>query len=308
MVKYKKIGIVIVHFGNKRDTLECLDSVKKLYKHRLRINIYLINNDPNNRFTMEETILFKNINIINLAENLGFAAGVNIGSKHALYDKCSYIFLLNNDTVVKPELLNIILPYFNDKNIGLISPIITYYTDPKIIWCASGYLNHTFLYSVYPNMGKVLSEVKFPDIIEADFGAAALLIKSDVFKKIGFFDERYFLEVEDIEFCFRAKNAGFRMVYAPYPLVLHKVSSNAGIKGTNMLTPKRAFFYARNFFILLRDHRKSFNIATALIGQTFIRLPFYIIFRTSSLLSIINYFKGYLHGIIYLYTGRLLSY
>ncbi len=308
MKKILKIGIVILHFGRKADTIECLQSVKKLHQTGIKLRIYLVNNDPENVISKEELIGFRNTKIISTGKNLGFGGGMNVGCRKALADKCGYILLLNNDTVVKKDFFIKLIPYFKDKTIGLISPVITYYNRPNVIWCAKGYLNRTFLYSKYPHMGKVMSHVMLDNPIEADFGAAALLVDSKVFRKIGFLDEKYFLNVEDIEFCFRAKQAGYRIVYAPYPLVLHKVSANTGIRGTNTLNQKQAFFYARNFFILLRDHRDYFNIYTALIGQTFIRLPFYTLFRSSSFFSAISYCRGYIYGMVYLLTGKLLSF
>ncbi|MBI2030992.1 MAG: glycosyltransferase family 2 protein [Candidatus Levybacteria bacterium] len=303
--KVVKIGAVIVHYGDRSNTNECINSLLKNKDSNIDLKLYLVDNDSLNRFATEKN---KNIKYFASNRNLGFSGGVNIGIKEALKDKCSYILLINNDAVIKKHFFKHLLPYFKIKNVGMVSPVITYYDNPEVIWCANGYLNKRFVYSTFPYMGKRLAEANLPDPIEADFGAASLLVDSEVFRKIGFFKEKYFLYVEDVEFCLRAKKAGYRIVYSSKPLVLHKVSASAGIKGGNMLNSRAAFFYARNFFILIRDNRQSFNIITAFIGQTFIRLPFYIFLRCASLAAVFSYLRGYYFGLIYFLTGKLMSY
>lgn len=306
-MKKINLGIVIVHFGNKNDTLECLGSVAKLERKNIIINIYLIDNDPRNRLYNNDLSPKLNIKLLNNQKNSGFGAGINLGAKKALAGNADYVLLLNNDVVVEKTILTDLLPYFKKSDIGLISPMITYYDNPELIWCVDGHLNKQFLFSNYPHMNKHIKKVELPLFIESDFGAACLLVKASVFKKIGFLDERYFLNAEDIEWCYRAKKSGFKIIYVSKPLARHKVSASSGIRGTNILSPGNAFFYARNFFILLRDHKKSFNLFTAIIGQSFIRLPFYVVFRCNSTKAVYEYFRGYLYGWVYLLTGRLFS-
>lgn len=298
------IGIVVLHFGNKKDTFECLNSLESTIPKNIHSIIYLINNDPKNRIFLKELSFNLKISLITSKKNLGFAGGMNKGIKEALKTKCKYILLLNNDIVVKPKLFEKLLLYLK-QGVDLVSPIITYYDNPDTIWCMDGHLNKLFLFTKHPNMNKKIVNLSLNKPIVSDFAAACLMIKAEVFRKVGFFDERYFLNAEDVEWCFRAKKAGFKLVYIPFPLATHKVSANTGIRGTNILTPTNAYYYARNFFILLRDHRNSFNIFTALIGQTFIRLPFYAIFRTNSFKTTLSYFRGYFFGLYYLLKGKL---
>ena len=303
--RVKTLGIVVLHFGNKKDTFECLNSLSNAIPQDIDSIIYLIDNDPENRILLKELSFTLKIHLITSKKNLGFAGGMNMGIREALKAKCKYILLLNNDIVVKPKLIEKLLLYLT-QGVDIASPIITYYDKPDVIWCMDGYLNKLFLFTKHPNMNKKLADISFGKPIVSDFAAACLMVKNEVFRKVGFLDERYFLNVEDVEWCFRAKKAGFKIVYIPFPLAIHKVSVNTGIRGTSILTPTNAYYYGRNFFILLKDHRDSFNIFTALIGQTFIRLPFYIIFRTNSFSAVFSYFKGYFFGLYYLLTGKLL--
>lgn len=306
--KIETIGIVIAHFGRKVDTFECIASISRNRPKNMHSIIYLVDNDPENRILSSELSFTLRICLIVSKKNSGFAGGMNKGIKRAIKDGCKYILLLNNDVTVKPKLFEKLASYLKHGSADLISPIITYYDKPDTIWCMDGHLNKLFLFTIYPNMNKRIQDISPEEPVVSDFAAACLMIKDKVFKKIGFFDERYFLNVEDVEWCFRAKKAGFKLLYIPFPLALHKVSANTGIRGTNLLTPANAYYYARNFFIFLKDHKDSFSIFTAVVGQTFIRLPFYIVFRTNSYEAVGAYLKGYLHGLWYLMTDELKNY
>lgn len=301
-----KIGVVIVHFGNKKDTLECLRALEKTAKENVSLIIYLVDNDPENRILNKDLRGFSlKIYRLEMNRNLGFGAGMNKGCQRGLKDQCRFMLLLNNDVVICKDSFKILLPYFKHKNVGVVSPLLVYYDNPKKIWCTNGKLNKTFLYTTYPHMDKFLQKVSLPDSIESDFSGACLLVDSKVFRKTGFFDERYFLYVEDVEWCLRVREADFKIIFVTQASVLHKVSAAAGVKGTNILSSQNAYFYARNFFILLRDHAKSFSVIYAIFGQTFIRFPFYALFRIRSFRGIISYLQGYIDGWSYLLTGKL---
>ena len=303
-----KIGIVVVHYGNPDITLACLHSLNKIQKGKYSLTVFLVDNDPEHRLSLKK--FPKQISITRIVSscNGGFAYGVNKGIIRALQARCEYIFLLNNDTTVFPTIFSELLPYFSkNSRLGMVSSMIMYSDPPDTIWCTEGKVHLPFLFTTYPYMNKKISQVHLPEIIYSDFGAAALLIRAEIFKKIGLFDEKYFLFVEDIEWCLRAKKAGFLLAYVTKPLVWHNVSATSGEKGTNMLTPLGSYLYARNFFFLLADHPDWFNLYFAVIGQLSIRAPFYMLFRMHSIASRVAYVKGIKDGLYYLFKKRVPS-
>jgi GT2 family glycosyltransferase len=72
-----------------------------------------------------------------------------------------------------------------------------------------------------------------------------MFVNAKVFKKIGFFDEKYFLYYEDSDFCLRAKKADFRLVYAPSAVVFHENAKSTGL-GSNL----QDYFITRNRLLL----------------------------------------------------------
>lgn len=305
-MKRKKIAIVILHFGLRKDTIECLMSLARTKRSGYHLEIYLVDNHTGNRFNEKSLGNYKiKIHTIVNKKNLGFSVGVNQGVKAALADTCDYIFLLNNDIVLDPAFFVQLMPYFADKKVGIVSPTLTYFDDRGKIWCSDGHLNELFLFTTFPNMDKQLSDASLPSVKVSEYAATAVIIRSTVFAKSGFLEERYFRIGEDVEWCFRVRKAGFKILFVGLPLAAHKVSASTGVRGTNLLLPINAYFYARNFFMMLRDHRESLSVVAGVIGQTFVRLPFYVFFRMSSRASVRAYLQGYVDGMYYLCTGSI---
>lgn len=302
-----KIGVIVVHFGNIKDTIACITSLNKMNTQSLHVVIYVIDNDTDNRIQKKKIHTKLPIKIYTTHKNMGWGSGANNGIVHALADGCSYILLLNNDAIVSKNIFVNMLPFFEKEEIGMVSPVILYYDNPNIIWCSGGKLNRKFLFTKHLFMNKSINSLTSLEPIEADYGGTCLLVKTEVFKKIGLFDSRYFLYAEDVEWCFRAKTAGFRLIYDPKTFVFHKISANAGVRGSNTLNVKSGYFLARNFFIFLKDHKDDIHISTAIFGQIFISLPYYLFFRIRTYHSIRMYLKGLFHGFFYLFTGKLFS-
>ncbi len=272
-----KIAIIVLHFGDKKNTHQCLKSLKRLKYDQKKIKTIVIDNDK---------------------QNLGFAGGVNKGLKVALKgESIKYFLLLNNDLVVDQNLLISLINCAKGKNIGILGCIITYFRNPNKIWFAGGHLNKVFCFTKHLYINKRLtSRIQLSN---ADFiTGACMFIKREIFEKIGLFDEDYFLYWEDVDFCQRALKAGFKILCVNQPLVQHKISSTTGIEGSNKLSTVRAYYFARNPFLFMK--KNNLPILTGLIGQLFIRLPYYF-FTLSGLNSFYQYLKGLWDGIRFLY-------
>ncbi|MDE2025022.1 MAG: glycosyltransferase family 2 protein [Patescibacteria group bacterium] len=305
--KKLKIGIIVVHYGLVQDTKECLESLQQIIPGPYSFKVFLVDNDPTNRFPSQSWSKDLPVSLITSSVNGGFAAGINLGALKALAEDVDYLLFLNNDTIVHQDLFTEILPYFSyDSSLGLLSPMLVYHQDPEKIWCTSGKVHKLFFYSTYPYMDRKLSDVRLPKVIYSDFAAAALFVKSEVIKKIGLLDEKYFLFAEDIEWCLRAQKAGYKLAYVTKPLVIHKVSATSGNKGTNNLSPLGAYLYARNFFYVLGDHHTWFNPFLAIVGQLCIRAPFYMLFRMSGFSSRKAYVTGIRDGFVYLFSKQII--
>lgn len=232
-----KVAVVILNFKVKKETLNCIISVQKSdYK-----NIEIIVVDNNSEDGIEEEIKnYKNVLFIQSKENLGYTGGNNLGIKKALADGADYIFILNPDTEIKIETINNLVSVAEKENGEINGPKILF-GDKKTLWYAGGILD---LANVLGRHRGVDAQDKgqYDKIEETDFvTGGAMFVKSDIFKKIGLFDEKYFMYLEDSDLCFRAKKKGFKILYNPKAIVYHENAKSAGL-GSNL----QDYFITRN--------------------------------------------------------------
>lgn len=241
-----KIDIVIVNYQKSRDTINCAESIRKsLYPIR---KIFIIDNTEDkdvfleNNFTAEPMIKY-----IKTSRNLGFAGGNNLGITESLKDAPDYILLLNNDVIVNKDFLNKLVAGTLAESADITTGKIYYYDRPDIIWGAGGWIDWKrgmgMLYGIGQKDVGQFDKNKGVSFISG----CMMLIKCGVFGKIGMFDEKYFMYYEDVDFCLRASNAGFKMAYIPGSIIWHKVGAINPNK-----TPFYFYYFMRNSIFVIR--------------------------------------------------------
>lgn len=227
-----KTFIIVLHFGDPKVTEDCLESI---LKHEKKFEeIIIVDNDTNLRFKIYD-LRFKNkIKIIRNEKNLGYAEGMNVGIKYALAKGATHILLLNNDTIFeKPVLSSLVKFLMNQKDAGIVGPAIKFDKNGKIVFDLGGKVNmwlgktkHTEFSS--KDFKKVSPCFARRDLKTDYVSGCCLFIKKEVLEKIGLFDNDYFLYYEDVDFCLRAKKAGFNTYCLPSVYIVHSLSKAVG--------------------------------------------------------------------------------
>lgn len=294
-----KIAIIVLHFGDKKNTLECLTYIKNSDYPNNLLSVYVIDNGTGELSKKELKNKFYFAKLISLTYNSGFSEGVNAGIISALKDSSvKYILLLNNDLVIEPSSLKLLSNQYENENIDIAGGVINYYDRKNKIWFAGGYLDKIFCFTRHPYMNRQYNPAL--PIAKSDFITGAFMfIRREVFKKIGLFDSDYFLYWEDVDFCLRARKAKFKISCLNSIIAHHKISSSSGLRGTNRLTPLKAYYLARNSFLFMK--KNNLPLVTGLLGQLFIRLPFYF-FSLTGARSLSQYLRGIKDGVRYLYS------
>lgn len=283
-----KVAIIVLHFGNVNDTYECLMSLKTL-KTSIPHTVYVVDNGTHAIKQKDIQQILQRVIFIKNDINGGFSRGNNLAISQILKENFSHILLLNNDTLITPYALDKLINAFKNPTVGIVGPIITYQKKPKTIWFAGGYLNKTFCFTKH-----IYAYNKNKDLIDTDFiTGAAMMIKREVFEKVGLLPDEYFLYWEDVDFCFAAKQKGYLSKVLEENLVLHKVSAASGIKGKNTLSPLQAYYYGKNPFIFM----KKYNLQkfTGIVGQC-ASLIFYM-GRVQNIYAAGMYIKGFFEGL-----------
>ena len=219
-----KTVVLVINFNGVKHLQECLSSLSIQTYQKTKI-LVVDDGSTDTSLNFIQTN-FPTIEILALKTNLGFAKVVNGGINYAL-DKYqpTYLAILNNDTRVDQDWLkNLIRAIETEKNIVAVASNMLFYNDPSLINSQGS--KFTFSgHGLDINFKKKRSEVKIMAkyVLASCWGAT--LLRSETLNKIGLLDENYYAYFEDLDWGYRANLLGYKIVFEPKALVLHKGSA-----------------------------------------------------------------------------------
>lgn len=250
MTESGRIGVVTVTFNSAPFIDGFMRSL--LTQTYLDMMLYVIDNASKDN-TLEKLAGYSSprIHVIANLDNRGVAAANNQGIQAAREASCQWICLINNDTEFEPHLLETLVAEMTAHGSDMIVPKIMYYDDPQRIWCAGGHFSPWRAYASLHYGQREIDRGQFDAPRWIDYApTCCMLIRQTVFERIGLMDEIYFVYFDDADFCFRARQAGLRLLYAPKAVLLHKESSLTG--GAHSAFALR--FSARNKLYFLKKN------------------------------------------------------
>lgn len=196
--------------------------------------------------------------LIQTGSNLGFAGGNNVGLRYVMArDDFAYVWLLNNDTVIKPDALTKMVQRMQEKpEAGICGSTLPYYHEPEKIWALGGATYNKWL-AVPRCIG--INQLKHETVnhqqVETDMdyiAGASMLVTRSFLKDIGLMCEDYFLYFEELDWAVRAKGQ-YTLAYAPESVVYHKVgaSTGSGSKSEEFMVKNRILFTGKFFPLAL---------------------------------------------------------
>jgi GT2 family glycosyltransferase len=264
------VSVIIVNYNGLQHLKECFESLKKT-KYKNFETIFVDNGSTDQSVEFVEKN-FKWVKIVKLDKNLGFAGGANVGVKHA---RGKYLAFLNTDVKLHPSwLMNMVKIMEKDPKIGVCTSKILLYKNPKFLNAAGldidiyGFILCRGLTARgYYEADK--NQYKAGEVFSAH--GASMLIRSDVLRKVGNFNPEYYMHYEDVDVCWRAKLAGYKVVYVPTSVVLHKIRGS-----TSHFSLNWKYYFERN---RLRMLLQNYELLTLLKI-----LPFYIFLKSSEMI------------------------
>lgn len=251
-----KVIIIILNWNGKQDTLECLSSVEKIEYENF--DTIVVDNGSQDGSVAAIQKKFPQVTIIENRANLGFAEGNNVGIEYALSQGSDYIFLLNNDTIVDSQVLSELIDA-SDRypDAGILGSKIYQYYQPEKIWYAGTEWKANVAEFSHIGWGQIDNDLDWAEIKETEYVCGcAFLIKTEVVKKVGMLEPKYFLTWEETDLCYRAKKAGYRSIFVPNSKLWHKVSASFG----GNKAPHYQYFWWRNRLLWIE---RNFGFAQA---------------------------------------------
>lgn len=240
------ISIITINFNNVKVTCEFLESTKNLTY--TNFEIIVVDNASNENPISVISRNYPEVKLIINDKNLGFSGGNNTGITAA---KGDYLFIVNNDTEVTPDLFEKLLaPFQKDNSIGVVSPKIKYFAHPDIIQ----YAGFTTI-NPFTGRNKCIGDHEIdkgqhdsPGYTPYAHGAA-MFVKKEVIERAGTLADIFFLYYEELDWSVRIQKAGYRIYFEPQAIIYHKESLSVGknsVLKTYYLTRNRILFMRRN--------------------------------------------------------------
>jgi len=268
------VWLVIVVYNSYTDTADCLRSLASATWPGLRT--VLVDNgssDGSGELLRRE---FPDVTHLRSEENLGFAGGCNLGISEALAAGADFVCLLNNDTVVEPGFVEPLVERAAlEPRAGIIGCRILYDEPGDIIWFAGGQIDRRTGYTTH--RGQDLPDGPgFRRPSQVDYITGCLFfVRAELFRELGLLDERMFMYCEELDFCLRARRAGYSCYYEPEAVIRHRVSRSMG----GAYQPLYYYYQVRNLLEVYRLH-----LGVPRLSGAMLRLWYHLVFRQSQIM------------------------
>ncbi len=267
--KHKRIrplvSIITVNYNHSEVTCDLIESINKMTYPN--IEIIVVDNDSPDDSPFDIKSRFPNVIMTPSPINYGFAAGNNYGIMKA---RGKYVLLLNNDTVVTKDFLEPLVDKMEaDPTIGAVSPKIRYFHTPDTIQYAGAtpYNLRTMRNRAIGFAEKDNGQYE-EDRKTAYAHGAAMMVPIEVIKKVGMMSYAYFLYYEEADWCYRIKEAGYKIFYIHNSLIFHKESIATGKQ-----SPLKIFYQTRNRIVFLRRNVQGKEFYISIIYMILIAVP-----------------------------------
>jgi GT2 family glycosyltransferase len=226
-----ELTVTICSWNTRDDLRACLRSLEAI-RNEAEFEVIVVDNNSNDKSAEMVAEEFPWVRLEALLRNLGFAGGHN----HAIaLRKAPHAFPLNSDTIVHPGALRKVLDFAHaNEAIGIIGPKLLNPDGSLQLSCrrfpnpVAALFRNTPIGKLFPN-NRFTREYLMQDwdhtkMRDVDWvSGAAFLVREEVIEKIGLFDEEYFMFCEDVDLCWRAWKAGFKVAYYPEAVITHAI-------------------------------------------------------------------------------------
>jgi GT2 family glycosyltransferase len=286
----RDVRIIVLNWRRAQETIQCLESLAAADLQGA--SLMVVDNGSHDGSTEAIRARFPDVRILPLPVNVGFAGGANAGIRAALDDGVAGVLLLNNDAQVAPDFLPPLLDAMNSSpQAGAVSSAVFRMDRPELLdvaYCevhlAERHVVQIIGVNALPGEG-FDRRLDVPVVI-----GCSLLISAAALRSVALFDEAYFAYHEDVDWCLRARKAGYQLFYEPLSRVFHRGSrstgamvetrppqSDAGATGPALSNaeplpwnPVRTYLGIRNTFRLLRTYanrKQRSRFALAIIRE-----------------------------------------
>ena len=260
--------ILVLNFNGASDTIECVESI--LSDSWIReSDITVVDNGSNDDSASRIRQSLPGIQVLMVGENLGYAGGLNFAIRSLLSQDTKSFLLMNNDTIIHKDSIRLMSEDLEEHtDIGIVGPAIIG-KGTNVIQSLGASIDWYKGETVGRMIGLAYSEVAH-SIEEVNYvSGCAMLIRKEVFDKVGMLAQHFFMYGEEADLCLRASKTRFRVVCDSRAVVEHKVGATA-----DKYPEMRARFLTRNKFLFMKRHSDMLQFLSFAAWTFFADLPF----------------------------------
>ncbi|GAP13473.1 predicted glycosyltransferases [Longilinea arvoryzae] len=234
------IAAVILNWKKPADTLLCLETLGD------KVSAVVVDNGSQDGSVERIRMAKPDVPLISLEKNNGYAGGNNAGIIWALAQDFEWILLINEDALLPPEALDrLVKAARQDPRVGFAGPLILHAQPENVIQSAGGLLDERWRASHRGQNQVDEGQYTHPEEVRWLSGCV-LLVRARMVREIGMLDERFFLYEEELEWCLRGAQAGWKALFVPSARASH-----AGVSLEYEPQPYVTYYMTRNHFLLL---------------------------------------------------------
>jgi GT2 family glycosyltransferase len=269
------ISIIIVNWNTRELLLECLASIFETVK-KVSFEVWLVDNASDDGSVEWAKKKYPEINVIQNERNLGFAAANNLAFKKM---KGSYALLLNTDATLIDSATEILFNFMESNPKAGIACGQLLNTDGSKQNSIANYpslfsllFNETVMRILFPNkFPSKRKEYIAPLEVDSCIGAC-MIVRKEAMDKVGTLDEGYFFYLEETDWAYRMKQAGWGVYFLPKARIFHAQGKSVG-KSAN----KKIMFYRSRYYFFKKWHKSTYIIIctavfSRLLVNTFLSL------------------------------------
>jgi GT2 family glycosyltransferase len=237
----KTIGVITINWNGWQGTIACLKALRNTVGPTW--HLYLVDNASEDDSVSHLSGIGEDVTLIESTVNAGWTGGNNIGIKQALAAGHEFIFILNNDAFVESNTLAALLETFRKSaaRMPVLGPVHKKYGEDEY-----DFLGLIDDHVIRIETDKPLDETYDTWLIKG----AGIFAHREHFQVVGLFDDRFFLNWDDSDWCLRVSKAGFPLLMVRDAVIEHIGSASIG----SMHSPLQSYFMARNCLLFGEKH------------------------------------------------------
>jgi GT2 family glycosyltransferase len=245
------VGVVIVNWNLKDSLRETLKSFRRVNYPGLQIVVSdNASTDGSQEMVRRE---FPEVHLLTREKGVGYAKGASIGLEY-FADKTKYIFSTTNDVIVDAEMIQVLVDYAEkEPKAGVLGCKIYYFGQDDLLWSAGGRIHPLHGHSYHFGWNR-RDQPKYNKVRECDFvTGCGFLLRSDVLKRVNYFNGDLVFYSEDADLCYRVREEGYKVMYIPEAKMWHKTSTTLAKE-----RPVQLRYSTRNSLYLIQRHKIGF--------------------------------------------------